>query len=292
MRATFLTITCLYAIHLYLTVTSGKRIEFYSYSHLVLWCSILAAFAFGINAWKALHHQPQRFPINLIFPSILAFTLLSSIYYQKNTYVGGDVDPVAFLEQDTVAYGGYFLLTDRTTYRERIISKDDFFEHPFSTYKLLDGVPSITTIHEYPIGFPLNVPGRSFRVTMSLSDGIIHFPFDKSDVRNFLADYGSTEGFMINPDHLIASALAKIADPVLRSLTYAPANGSFAIELNTTKGILGDLEKYGFRIAHLPTATPKLVIRIQARDESKDGWIFQEASYKASDIPKTFPKAN
>jgi hypothetical protein len=289
-RVFFVIIITLYTVNLVLTMRSGRELNVVSTMCLVL--SIAAALLSLIYIRQALRSPRLQFPLNLWLPYGISLFLLGSIYYQKNTYTGGDVDPIAFLEEKTDQHGGYVLLTDKTTYRERIISKEDFFAHPLSKYKLLDGVSSLTRVRDYPISVPLDVPGRSFRVTMSLVGAVIHLPFDEQRVRKFFADHGQEKGFVTNPDYLIARHLTTIAAPIFRSMTYAPANGYFKIDLDTTKGVFESLEEYGFTIVQLPNQDASLVFKVEDRDENEGGPLFKNYSYRASEIPKIFGRTN
>ncbi len=208
--------------------------------------------------------EPKISRATILILYILPIGLTLVIYWQKNTYAGGDVDPIAFLQNKTSARGGYFLLTDKTTYRQRVISKEDFFAHPFSPFKLLRGVPSIAIPKDYPIAADIPTHGRTMHVTMSLRNAVVHLPFNKTNLRALFAEQIRTEGYNItSTEHMIASELQSLATPVFRSMKkYPPAEGYFEIEIDDPTKALGELAQYGFKIVSLPGDKPRLQFQI------------------------------
>ncbi len=286
-RIVFMGIIALYAINVWLTFKPGRDMSTASVVGLVL--SFVAALFFVRKTRKILQdNQSLLFPLNLWVPCFIAFALLACIYVQKHAHFGGDIDPIAFLEKKTDYRGGYLLLTDKITYRERVISDDNFLPNVFSKHQILDGVPAITQVRDYRVSVQMPANRRNTRVTVSLFNAVVHLPLNEKKLRNFFADHGRMKGFVTDPEYLIASKLQRVADPIFRSMTYAPANGYFEITLNTTEGILGDLENYGFRIVRKPNSNPGLLFTIQDLDTNTKQQVLPQHTYKASDIPKIF----
>lgn len=194
---------------------------------------------------------------------IIPIVLFSVVYWQKNTYAGGDIDPIAFLQKKTSARGGYLLLTDKTTYRQHTLTKEPFFAHPFSEFKLLKGIPAIATLKDYSINADVPTHGRTMRVAMSLKDAIVHVPFDEAKLQKLFAEQIRTEGYITNVEHMVASELKRLANPTFRSMKkYPPAEGYFEITLDDPEKALGDLTQYGFEIVSLPGDKPRLGFQI------------------------------
>lgn len=287
----FVGIVFLYAINLWLTFKSGREMSNTSIVSLLF--SIASALFFVSKTRKILQDNESRlFPLSLWIPCLISFALLAGIYVQKHAHFGGDIDPIAFLENKTKYQGGYLLLTDKITYRKRIISDKHFLPNVFCSHEMLDGVLSITTVQDYPVSPHMPIQERRIQVTVRLCNAVVHLPFNEINLRRFFAEHGHRKGFVINPEHLIASKLQRVADPIFRSMTYAPANGYFEVRLGTTEGILEDLEQYGFRIVTKPNSTPSLLFIIRDLDPDTNRKVLPEFMYQAKDIPKVFTKTH
>lgn len=184
-----------------------------------------------------------------------------NIYRHKDTNIhpGGDVDPIAYLQKKTTFTGGYNYLVNKSTYRTYLISNASFTQHPFSEHELLQHIPSIATVKDYPVNssFYFGMRSPSPQANMTLSNAVVHIPYNENRLRAFFEDHPSDYQVV---EALAAEYLRHLADPIFKRMKeYPPDTGSFGFDVKEEHYKLGDLEeKYGIHIVTLPGQTAHL----------------------------------
>ncbi len=235
------------------------------------------------------------------FLAIFAWCALPMFDTRQYYYPGGDVDPVAYLQQKTKyrggyhlleETGGYHLLADTNTYRT-FIGQGPYVQlpYPLSRYRVASHIPSIIEIKEYKVSMSLPHTKRDNECALSLLGAVVHIPFDEVRVGRYLKQLN--DRWSTDPVFDITQKLERVFDPIFKSVTEPLPEGTIFIDLDVTDGILGHLEEqYGFRIVAPPGNTPSLKCTIKyvgdppVNDQIQ---LLQGQTVRMSNINELFP---